>query len=364
MMDDRYRRRKPDAGTRGMAASVSLARAIFVDPIVEQVEAYKRVLKDFAADAMIVDMFGFGPMTLAEMGGPKYVTMSLQPRINFAHPDVPAGQEQGDYWGSPAFMEEFRPLINTVRARLGLSHLPGTFRFLDAMTSPYLHLMQTTTAFESADQICVPQIRIVGPMRPISATDFRHPKWWAEVVSRDYFVVHVTQGTYTAESTNSETLIQPTMRALEHEDCLVVGTFPANGTETFLATSLPANVRVEQFIPHADLLPFVDIMITNAGYNGVLAALSHGIPLICAGTSEDKADMSALVAKSGAGINLETDRPTEAQIRDAVETIRHDSKYASEAKRVQDDFAGHNSAVESCDLTENLVNWSGPHYEQ
>ena len=112
---------KPNAGTSGMASSVSLARVIFVGPIVEQVEDYKRALRDFAADAMIGDMFGFGPMMFGEMRGLIYVTMSLQPRTNFDHPDLPAGQEQGDYWGSPAFMEEFRPLVNAARARLGLS---------------------------------------------------------------------------------------------------------------------------------------------------------------------------------------------------------------------------------------------------
>ena len=355
---------KPDAGTSGLAASVSQARVIFVDPMLEQVEDYKRALKVFAADVMVVDMFGLGAMTFAEMGGPKYVTMSLQPRINFDHPNLPVGQEQGDYWGSPAFMEEFRPLINTARARLGLNPMPGTFRFLDAMTSPYLHLMQTTTAFEPADKIQVPQLRFVGPMRAMSAIDFIPPKWWADIVSRKHFVVHVTQGTYTTESTNSETLIQPTIRALEHEDCLVVGTVPASDTEAFLARTLPANVRIERFIPHLDLLPFVDIMITNAGYNGVLAALSHGVPLVCAGISEDKADMSALVAQCGAGINLKTDRPTEAQILNAVKTIRNDLEYARQAKRIQDDFARHDSAVESCDLIEDLVKHNGSLSEQ
>lgn len=350
---------KPDTGTSGLAASVSQARVIFVDPMVEQVEDYKRASKVFAADAMVVDMFGLGAMTFAEMGGPKYVTMSLQPRINFDHPDLPAGQEQGDYWGSPAFMEKFRPLINSARARLGLDRLPGTFSFLDAMTSPYLHLMQTTTAFEPAHGIRVPQLRSVGPMRAMPAIDFIPPKRWADIVSRKHFVVHVTQGTYTAESTNSETLIQPTIRALEHEDCLVVGTVPTRDTEAFLARALPANVHVERFIPHTNLLPFVDIMITNAGYNGVLAALSHGVPLVCAGISEDKADMSALVAQCGAGINLKTDRPSEAQIRDAVKTIRNDLEYATQAKRIQDDFARHDSAMEACNLIEDLVKHNG-----
>ena len=58
----------PSLRRSGMAASVSLARVIFVDPIVEQVEDYKRVWREFAADAMIVDIFGFGPMMFGDEG--------------------------------------------------------------------------------------------------------------------------------------------------------------------------------------------------------------------------------------------------------------------------------------------------------
>jgi len=62
-------------------------------------------------------------------------------------------------------------------------------------------------------------------------------------------------------------------------------------------------------------------MIISAGYNGVLAALKHGVPLICAGRTEDKADVSARVAWCGAGIDLQTDKPSEASIRNAVRTV-------------------------------------------
>ncbi|KAK4691713.1 hypothetical protein P7C71_g5348, partial [Lecanoromycetidae sp. Uapishka_2] len=46
---------RPDAGTSGMAASLSVARAIRVDPMIGQVEDYRRGLEYFPADALIVD---------------------------------------------------------------------------------------------------------------------------------------------------------------------------------------------------------------------------------------------------------------------------------------------------------------------
>ena len=50
-------------------------------------------------------------------------------------------------------------------------------------------------------------------------------------------------------------------------------------------------------------------MVTNGGYGGVQIALSYGVPLVVAGTTEDKPEVAARVAWSGAGINLKTATP-------------------------------------------------------
>jgi len=60
-------------------------------------------------------------------------------------------------------------------------------------------------------------------------------------------------------------------------------------------------------------------------------ALSHGVPMICAGNTEDKAGVSRLVDYCTAGINMKTNRPSEEHIRDAVKLIRHDTKHAKQA---------------------------------
>lgn len=117
---------------------------------------------------------------------------------------------------------------------------------------------------------------------------------------------------------------------------------------------LPANVRLVSFIPHSELLPYVDVMITNAGYNGVLAALSQGVPLVCAGKTEDKADVSARVVYAEAGIDLGTDSPSEASIKNAVQDVLEIEKYRNGARRVQQSFQESRGAAEACDLLEKL----------
>jgi UDP:flavonoid glycosyltransferase YjiC (YdhE family) len=63
-------------------------------------------------------------------------------------------------------------------------------------------------------------------------------------------------------------------------------------------------------------------VITNAGFGGVQLALAHGIPLVAAGGSEDKPEVAARVAWTGAGLDSSTATPTPHRLRDAVRTSR------------------------------------------
>ncbi|WP_366053941.1 nucleotide disphospho-sugar-binding domain-containing protein [Microcoleus sp. PH2017_34_RAT_O_A] len=74
-------------------------------------------------------------------------------------------------------------------------------------------------------------------------------------------------------------------------------------------TPLPENLRLAQFIPFYHLMPYVDVMVTNGGFGGVQIALSHGVPLVVAGATEEKPEIAARVAWGSVGINLKTGRP-------------------------------------------------------
>ena len=82
-----------------------------------------------------------------------------------------------------------------------------------------------------------------------------------------------------------------------------------------LKAPLPMNTFVADYIPHDLLLPKVDVMVTNGGYGAVQRALSTGVPLVVAGNTEDKPEVAARVAWTGAGINLRTGTPTAGAVR-------------------------------------------------
>ncbi len=123
----------------------------------------------------------------------------------------------------------------------------------------------------------------------------------------------VTQGTVSNHDFGQ--LVLPTLEALADEpDLLVVVTTGGRAVDA-LSGPIPGNVRVASYLPFEWLLPKIDALVTNGGYGTVNQALSHGIPLVTAGLSEDKADVNARVAWSGVGIDLATSNPTPSALR-------------------------------------------------
>jgi hypothetical protein len=118
-------------------------------------------------------------------------------------------------------------------------------------------------------------------------------------------------------------------------DVIVVAT---TGGVPLPDSTVPPNARVADFIPHADLLPHVDVMVTNGGYGGTQRALAQGLPLIIAGDREDKPEVAARVAWTGAGINLRTGTPTPGAIAKAVRKVLSDPSYKDAAGRLAGEF--------------------------
>ncbi|ADG76017.1 glycosyltransferase, MGT family [Cellulomonas flavigena DSM 20109] len=180
--------------------------------------------------------------------------------------------------------------------------------------------------------------RLVGPagvprpgVTPVDPASL--PDWWGDLDGRT--VVHVTQGTVANDDLGQ--LLRPTLDALADEDVLVVAA--TGGTPVERLGPLPGNVRAAPMVPYAALLPRTDVMVTNGGYGGVHWALAHGVPLVVAGSTEDKAEVGARVAWSGAGVRLRGKRPTPAQVRDAVRTVRTDPAYRAAAARLAQQIA-------------------------
>jgi Erythromycin biosynthesis protein CIII-like, C-terminal domain len=164
-------------------------------------------------------------------------------------------------------------------------------------------------------------VHFIGPLFDSGVEEYSPPPWWPEL-DGERPVVHVTQGTV---ATDADQLLRPTLDALADEDMLVVATTGRDSADRL--GPVPANARVERFIPHVRLLPHVDVMVTNRGFGGISSALGHGVPLVGAGDSQEKPEVLARLAWSGAGINLKTAKPTPNQVGAAVRRVLDTASY-------------------------------------
>jgi UDP:flavonoid glycosyltransferase YjiC (YdhE family) len=101
-----------------------------------------------------------------------------------------------------------------------------------------------------------------------------------------------------------------------------------------IAATAPPNSRIARFIPYEAVLPHIDLLITNGGFGGVLQALTHGVPLLVAGDSEEKPEIAARIAHAGLGINLATGQPAATLIAAAASEILDSNAYQARADAV------------------------------
>jgi UDP:flavonoid glycosyltransferase YjiC (YdhE family) len=99
-------------------------------------------------------------------------------------------------------------------------------------------------------------------------------------------------------------------------------------------------------------MPEIDLLITNGGYGTVDMAISHGIPVISAGLTEDKEEVSAHVQWSGAGIDLRTNPATPEAIKDAANVIFTQPGYRERAQQPSLEFSSHDVEAELLSLIE------------
>lgn len=191
------------------------------------------------------------------------------------------------------------------------------------------YIQFTVPEFEYPRSDLPPSVHFAGPLPALGSAQ-PLPEWWGDLDgSRP--IVHVTQGTV-ANSDFSQ-LVLPTIEALAASEALVVVS-TGGRPRSALPDELPENVRVAEYLPYDRLLPLADVVVTNGGYGGVQQTLAHGVPLVVAGQTEDKIEVSARVGWSGAGVNLRTNVATPAQVTRAVERVLAEPSYRAHAERI------------------------------
>jgi MGT family glycosyltransferase len=95
----------------------------------------------------------------------------------------------------------------------------------------------------------------------------------------------------------------------------------------------PQNITVTEFVDHSAVLPHASLVITHAGLGTVMAALVHGVPLLCVPLKADQFENAARIVALGAGQRLSR-RATSAQLKRGAIEVLTDSRFRRAAQRL------------------------------
>jgi MGT family glycosyltransferase len=347
---------------KGWAQVQWYVKHVFLDSSRPMIKAIDHAMQDYPADILIGNSVAPGVFYKSEI--------SNIPSVMFS--DTPFGMMSRDTAPSGLGITPGRTILKKLRNRLlnflvynllsrdinryatalydelGLkpTQKPGNRGYYE---NPALKLILqfSTAAFEYPLSDLPDTFHFIGPIVPEPVPDYPLPHWWPEL-NTTRPVVLINQGTV---ANNMEDIIVPATLGLRHEDMLVI----AVPVPTDDLTEMPDNVRTESFIPFGNILPHVDIMITNGGYGATQMALAHGIPVVIAGATEDKMEVAGRVEWSGCGINLRKKRPSSRIFLDAVREILGNKSYRDNARRFQDEVLRSDAPAKAVALLENLV---------
>jgi MGT family glycosyltransferase len=325
-------------------------KTLFGRPIPDQCAGARRILDEAEIGLICTDVTFMGafPLLLGSRGArPPIISCGISPMVlssidtsPFVLPDSsPAGRARNerDNEKFQGMFQSVQDYMNQVLSDCGAPPMPGFF--IDCWyTQPDLFLQFTAQAFEYPRSDMPSTVEFVGPVLPEVSADYRKPEWWKELDGSKPLVL-VTQGTIA--NADLDELIGPTLGGLSTEDVTVIA---ATGrSDGAIATPVPTNAIVTAYIPFSELLPKVDVFVTNGGYGAVNQALSHGVPVVVAGETEDKAFVAARVAWSGAGISLGTSHPSAEGVRNAVHEVLQGAAYRTKARALRSDFAKYDA---------------------
>ncbi|KAJ5689213.1 UDP-Glycosyltransferase/glycogen phosphorylase [Penicillium macrosclerotiorum] len=189
-----------------------------------------------------------------------------------------------------------------------------------------------------------PKIRFIGATPPPKVNpSVLLPEWWEELVTLKQAaapkkVIFVAQGTFILDY---RMLLIPTIQAFANCDkYMVIGVLGKKGAK-LNGIELPNNAKVIDYFPYDMILPHADVFVTNGGYGGFLRSVMHGVPMVIAGTGQDKAEVAMRGEWAGIAANLRSNTPSIEAIRDSVNSITEDDRFKRrclEIKRENEDL--------------------------
>jgi UDP:flavonoid glycosyltransferase YjiC (YdhE family) len=196
-----------------------------------------------------------------------------------------------------------------------------------------------------------PDSPVVRPIRPDRSAPSAAAAAWVTTLGVDRPFVYVTSGT---EPPSVTFPWRELFAALDDLDVDAVATIGPHVDQAALG-AVPPNVRVERFVPQADLLGRAHAVVSHGGAGTVLGTASHGRPQLVVPLFADQWENGVAVHDAGCGIVLGPGRRGVENLEQSLHTLLNGSSHRAAAIRVADEIAAMPTANDLAPEIEDLA---------
>ena len=303
----------------------------FVDRVPDQVADVMDALESKPCDLVLSDFNLYGPVLAAEKAG--------LPSASYVTCFFDETRTDAEYW---------KRFWNPMRAAVGLGDDRRPIEEVTWWTvSADLDLMLGLPELVYRQAPLPPYVHRVGPTLWDPPVDGEVPGW-LESLGRDRPAVLLS--TSNAWQPDDE-VVAKTATALVGADLDVVATLPSRQA----SPDMPSDVIVTGYFPHGLVFPKLSAIVCSGGPGITNRAAACGVPMVAVPRNfRDK--LTALgAARAGAAVVLDPDQFTPEAVRQAVESVLGEPRFADSAARLRQAAARYDGARTGADLIEDLL---------
>ncbi|PSB19946.1 glycosyl transferase family 1 [Phormidesmis priestleyi ULC007] len=238
-------------------------------------------------------------------------------------------------------------------------HLPP-YKNDDHFFSPLAQICQLPAAFDFPRKQLAPWFHYTGPFQDPSGIEpitFSIPPFPFDQLT-DRPLIYASLGTLQNRKPEIFEIIAAACVGLDAQLVLALG----NPIAPMADRSFPGDPLVVCYAPQPQLIQRASLVITHAGMNTTLAALSDGVPMVAIPITNDQPAIAARLVHTGAGEMVPLSKLGVTKLRSTIQRVLKEDRYKQNAVRLQAAIAQAGGVRRAAEIIEQAISTGMPVY--